>query len=87
MSVSPVRGWNMPDPSESPKSTGPDNEPPRYNAIILDRAGMTLGYVAVPATTDEDATGQVVSMLDGHAIDLWDGPRFIAHFPPIDTPK
>lgn len=77
----------MPDVSESPNSTRPHDEPPRYNAIVLDRTGRMLAYVAVPAKTDEDATGQVVSMLDGHAIDLWDGLRFIAHFSPVDTPK
>lgn len=77
----------MPDVAESPKSTGPEKEPPLYHAAILDRAGRTLAYVAVPAKTDEDATSEVVSMLDGHAIELWDGPRFIAHFPPVDTPR
>lgn len=60
----------MPDVSAGLKSTGPDNESPGYNTIILDRTGMTLAYVAVPAKTHEDATGQVVSMLDRHAIDL-----------------
>ncbi|KQO69386.1 hypothetical protein ASF22_01895 [Methylobacterium sp. Leaf87] len=57
---------------------------PRYRAFLLDMNGRILRERRIDALCDEDAISVAATMMDGRAIDLWDGLRFIEHFPPID---
>ncbi|MHC2002855.1 hypothetical protein ACYQR9_20755 [Methylobacterium sp. CM6241] len=36
------------------------------------------------AEDDDRAIEAVKAMVDGHAVELWDGLRFIEHFPSVD---
>lgn len=57
---------------------------PRYRAIILGPSGNVLGAVRLDATDDSSALSQAKALVDGHAIELWDGMRYIEHFPAED---
>ena len=56
----------------------------RYRALILDQSGRVLAMTAISAANDDIAVEVAQSMVDGHAVELWDGVRFIEHFPPVD---
>lgn len=58
--------------------------PPRYRTFLLDINGQISRERAVEALNDKEAITVAVGMMDGRAIDLWDGLRFIEHFPKID---
>ena len=57
-------------------------EPPAYRAMILDQVGNVLSNASLPARDDEVAKAQARTLVDGHAVELWDGLRFIEHFDP-----
>lgn len=57
---------------------------PRYRAFTLGLNGHILHETLIEADRDEDAISIATGMMDGHAIDLWDGLRFIEHFPTFD---
>ena len=58
--------------------------PPAYRAIIIAKSGTVINAWRILADTDEQATNQAKALVDGHAVELWDGLRFIEHFPPIE---
>ena len=40
--------------------------------------------VPISVQDDDEAVERAKAMVDGHAVELWDGLRFIEHFPPVD---
>jgi hypothetical protein len=58
--------------------------PPRYRVLILDREGQVLRMERMEAGRDSEAVERARRLVDGHAIELWDGVRFIEHFSPVD---
>ncbi|GJE43427.1 hypothetical protein [Methylobacterium soli] len=53
---------------------------PRYRALILSQEGLVLRTERVPAD-DDPAALAIAETLDGaHAVELWDGLRFIERF-------
>jgi len=60
---------------------------PRYRAILVDVNGCLIQVLPLAAADDDKAVVQARALVDGHSIDLWDGIRFIEHFPAVDPPK
>ena len=72
----------MSNPVE-PSTTPPeDREPSRYRAFILDADETVLRIEHLPAQDDDTALNLARKLLNGHAIELWDGLRFIEHLDP-----
>ncbi|TXN19420.1 hypothetical protein [Methylobacterium sp. WL9] len=57
--------------------------PPAYSVFLLARDGTVSNPVRVAAKDDADGREQARAMVDGHAVELWGGLRFIEHFPSI----
>ncbi|WP_375462823.1 hypothetical protein [uncultured Methylobacterium sp.] len=58
--------------------------PARYRALLLSAAGQVLRMEHLPASDDADAMRRARLLVDGHAVELWDGVRFIERFEPSD---
>ena len=69
----------MPAPSETDCTT--------YRAAFVDQDGRVSFTVLLFAPNDGEAKRKAKTMVDGHGVDLWDGLRFIEHFPPNDPQK
>lgn len=61
-----------------------EKQPPAYRAILLAKTGAVVGMIRIPVQDDDEAVDRAKAMVDGHAVDLWDGVRFIEHFPPVE---
>lgn len=59
----------------------------RYRAILVDVNGCPVQVLPLASADDDKAVVQARALVDGHSIDLWDGIRFIEHFPAVDPPK
>lgn len=53
-----------------------------YRALMIDAQGRIVRSEAVAAAGDAEAKVVASALADGHAVDLWDGLRFIEHFDP-----
>ena len=75
------------DQSKAPQSE--TAKPPVYRVMLLDADGRVLSNLPLPPSveSDERAKSTAQSMVDGHAVELWDGLRFIEHFDPKSTPS
>ena len=65
----------------------PNGTPSFYRAILIDGDGHTVSMYRIMAAGDDEAVSQAKALVDGHAVDLWDGVRFIEHFPAITPSK
>ncbi|MCJ2083928.1 hypothetical protein [Methylobacterium sp. J-090] len=74
----------MSDDLSGSRHDGSDRRPPRYRAILLGPTGRIASLVNLIAGDDKDALRLAEAMVDGHAVELWDGVRFIEHFPALD---
>ena len=56
----------------------------RYVAFVLTRQGQIIKAVDLNCPNDEDAKGQAQQLVDGHAVELWEGTtaRRVALLPP-----
>jgi hypothetical protein len=59
---------------------------PYYRAILVDAQGYTVTMFRIMASADDEAAARAQVLVDGHGVDLWDGIRFIEHFPAADHP-
>ncbi|GJD95406.1 hypothetical protein [Methylobacterium iners] len=57
----------------------------RYRAIMLHTDGHVLNAVSFSAFDDNAALTIAKSMVDGHAVELWEGTRFIEQLNPTST--
>lgn len=57
---------------------------PVYRVIMLDGSGAVFSMMRLSAADDEQAIARAKTMFDGHAVELWDGLRFIDHFAPVE---
>ena len=68
-----------------------DNErgPTSYRAHILTQDGRIAGTKKLVVENDAEALHAVATMAESHAVDLWDGLRFIEHFEPktVSSPQ
>ena len=53
---------------------------PRYRALILTHEGLVLRTERVPADDDHAALTLAETLSREHAVELWDGLRFIERF-------
>ncbi|MBX9930895.1 MAG: hypothetical protein K2Y56_05065 [Methylobacterium sp.] len=61
-----------------------EDGPRCYRAVALYKDGRILHEVTFSAHGDESALVIAKSMVDSHAIDLWEGLRFIEQFEPAN---
>lgn len=54
-----------------------------YLALLLTPQGDVVSTRDLQAENDEEAVALAKSMVNGHAIELWSGLRFIEHFQPM----
>lgn len=57
---------------------------PVYRVILLAKDGAVVSAARISVDDDESAIEAAQAMVDGHAVELWDGLRFIEHFPAVD---
>ena len=57
---------------------------PQYRAVMLATDGSVLIQIRITALGDEEAKSKAKSLVDGHAIDLWNQFRFIERFEPVE---
>jgi hypothetical protein len=57
---------------------------PGYRAFEIDKSGHIASLPAyLNCNDDKEAIGFVETMIDGRAIELWEGPRFVTKvYPP-----
>lgn len=65
--------------ADTPASPGPR----AYLVLILEPDGTLVRQHDLVAFDDEEAIELAEIMVDGHAVELWDGLRFIEHFDAI----
>ena len=53
-----------------------------YRAFVLDEDGHVFRRIDLECQNDEVAKHQAELLVDGHAIELWDGTRKLAKFEP-----
>lgn len=58
---------------------------PHYRVFLLALNGSILRERPIQARDDDEAIGHAREMMDGRSLDLWDGLRFIEHFPAISS--
>ena len=59
---------------------------PRYRINFLNPDGTIFRTEVLEVSADEDAIQAAKRRMDGRALDLWDGLRFIEFFPRINPP-
>ena len=67
--------------------SGSDRSPPRphvreYRAYILNWDGHIKSRIDLLCLNEEDARERAQQLVDGAAVELWEGPRRIARFDP-----
>ncbi|WP_156652667.1 hypothetical protein [Methylobacterium sp. Leaf86] len=73
----------MSDNTQSPSDPLGGRRAPAYRVIILAKNGDIVSAARI-SVEDDRAIEAARAMVDGHAVELWDGIRFIEHFPSID---
>ena len=58
--------------------------PSRYCILVLRSDGQVIRILPIRAQDDDDAERTAQMVVDGHAVDLWDGLRFIDHYPSLE---
>ena len=54
-----------------------------YRAYIIGSDGHIVRRIDLHCENDDDAKERAKQLVDGHAIELWDGPRKITKFEPL----
>lgn len=57
--------------------------PSAYRLILLAKNGTVSASVPVAVEDDAQGRDRARSMVNGNAVELWDGLRFIEHFPSV----
>ena len=50
---------------------------PEYRAYKVGVDGHFIGYEPLFCANDDDAVAKACSLMDGHDIELWSGPRLV----------
>ncbi|GJD94509.1 hypothetical protein [Methylobacterium iners] len=58
-----------------------------YRVALIGDQGVVASMVQIRATDDDEACKKAKALVDGHAVDLWEGLRFVDHFPATDLSK
>jgi hypothetical protein len=53
---------------------------PFYCVQFIDLDGNVVRTERLPAANDDEALALASTMTNGHAVELWDGLRFLEHF-------
>ncbi|MBX9934853.1 MAG: hypothetical protein K2Y56_25640 [Methylobacterium sp.] len=56
-----------------------------YRALLLDLGGKILRVRIIAGFDDEEASDMARDMLDGRAVELWDGNHLIERFGPAQA--
>jgi hypothetical protein len=58
---------------------------PQYRIYLVDKFGHVIAPPEVlHCDTDEEIIQKAKSMMDGHDIEVWNGPRVVAKIPSMD---
>lgn len=69
----------------STKPDFPNLRAPIYRVFHISPMGKIAGPPGfIEAMNDDDALNQVRSLVDGHAVELWDRDRLIARIDPVN---
>jgi hypothetical protein len=52
-----------------------------YRVALIREQGVVASMVQITAPDDDEACKKARALVDGHAVDLWEGLRFVEHFP------
>jgi len=58
-----------------------------YRAYAIGPDGHIVGRMDLFCSNDDDAKERAKKLVDGHAVELWDGARKIASFEPDHGPQ
>lgn len=61
------------------------DKPSAYRLLILQPDGTLVSNLPLRVENDEQARATARAMVNGHAVELWDGLRFIEHFDAEDA--
>jgi len=64
---------------------GPSGAAMDYKLYFFDRDDRIHRRVDLTCDSDNHAEAVVAEHVDGHAMELWQGSRFLAHYPATDT--
>ena len=60
--------------------------PAAYRVLVLSASGHILLSEAISAENDGEALAQARQRSGASSVELWDGVRFMEHFPPLLEP-
>ena len=61
--------------------------PKPYRILLLDTAGRVLRTKVLSVHEETDAIERTRALMDGRAVELWDGDRLVLRLDPSDTPS
>lgn len=79
-----MRFWKANGPGTGGVETSPEDAEPTYRATLVSAQGMVVSTIRIAASHDVEAREKAKALVDSHAVDLWEGLRFIDHFPAVD---
>lgn len=53
-----------------------------YRAFVIGPDGHVIGRTDLHCTSEQEAKERAKQLVDGHAVELWEGPRMIERFEP-----
>ncbi|KQO49356.1 hypothetical protein ACYQR9_02715 [Methylobacterium sp. CM6241] len=74
----------MSDPPQPPATIVGTQPRPAYRVLVLSKEGTILDVRRISVDSDDDAIQHTQRLVDGHALELWDGLRFIEQFLPTE---
>ena len=70
-------------PPLPPRPDKPSGASRTYRVFFLNHDGSVHQGDALEAGTDDEAQARAAALVNGHGIDLWEGGRFLASYPPL----
>lgn len=81
---SPFGDKDMYENAESRAGLVTEHRSPVHRVIMLAKTGAVSTVMRLSAADDDQAIEHAKMMVDGHAVELRDGLRFIDHFAPVE---
>lgn len=61
----------------------PESKVQEYRAYIVDKDGHVTGRIDLLCENEDDALQRAKQLVDGHAVELWQGKQKIERFEPL----
>lgn len=82
-----MRFWRQNERGPAVVGAPTDGSELRYRATLIGERGTVVSNVRIAAFDDGEAREKAEALANGHAVDLWEGLRFVDHFPAIEASK